>query len=38
MAKRKKISGAILIATIAISLLVGLVGRAAGGVLAANEN
>lgn len=37
MAKRKKISGAILIATIAISLLVGLVGGAAGGVFAANE-
>lgn len=37
MAKRKKISGAILIATIAVSLLVGLVGGAAGGVFAANE-
>lgn len=37
MAKRKKISGAILIATVAISLLVGLVGGAAGGVFAANE-
>lgn len=37
MAKRKKISGAILIATIVISLLVGLVGGAAGGVFAANE-
>lgn len=37
MAKRKKISGAILIATIAVSLLVGLVGGAAGGIFAANE-
>lgn len=37
MAKRKKISGAILIATIAVSLLVGLVGGAAGGVFVANE-
>lgn len=37
MAKRKKISGAILIATIAVSLLIGLVGGAAGGVFAANE-
>lgn len=37
MVKRKKISGAILIATIAVSLLVGLVGGAAGGVFAANE-
>lgn len=37
MAKHKKISGAILIATIVISLLVGLVGGAAGGVFAANE-
>lgn len=37
MAKRKKISGAILITTIAVSLLVGLVGGAAGGVFAANE-